>query len=147
MGLTLSLVNTGTPSAYTARPGPCLHLFRRPHWDALQSEWGDWWPDSSGVKQDSALGLRKWPHVTIYPLSTHLEVPPGRRVGWGHHFSARDQVTQYGEPFAHAEAEDLHQPRWGRALASSAKQKKKRDPRANRKETELGLPRQLRGGR
>lgn len=40
MGLTLSLVNTGTPSAYTARPGSCLHLFRRPHWDALQSEGG-----------------------------------------------------------------------------------------------------------
>lgn len=67
-------------------------------------------------------------------------------LGNAHRFSVRDQVTHDGEPFAHAGAKDLHQPHWGTDPWLPVPSRKKKDPRANERETELGTPRQLRGG-
>lgn len=82
--------------------------------------------------------------ASCHPLSTRLSVPPSQTA---YHFSARDQATQDGDPFAHPGAEDLPQLcSGGWTPGSQGWKEKETDSRANRRETELGTLRQLRGG-
>lgn len=84
--------------------------------------------------------------ASCHHLSIRLSVPPSRTA---HHFSARDQATQDGAPFAYPGAKDLPQLHWGGGWTPGSQgwQEKERDLRANRRKTESGTLRQLRGGR
>lgn len=80
----------------------------------------------------------------LMTLSTHLAVPLEQRAC---HVSARDQMTQDGDSSARPRARDLHQPHRGNgALARSARRKKARDLKANKRETKFGTLRQLHDG-
>lgn len=61
-----------------------------------------WLPESSRETQFQVL------ENSLMPPSVHMpEVSPGQRA---HYFSARDKMTQDGEPFAHPGAKDLYHP-------------------------------------
>lgn len=111
--------DTGHPSS-----GPVSHLFRR--LALIPSSLGVGWNVLTGVgvlegaTPHSSLGRagclslsevkagRPRPGTqemaSCHPLSTCLSVPPSQTA---YHFSARDQTTQDGAPFAHPGAEDL----------------------------------------
>lgn len=104
------------------------------------------------LSEIKAPGLRSGAQemASCHSLSAHLSVPSSQTA---YHFSARDQATQDGVPFAHPGAEDLPQLHWGvvvggdgRTPGSQGWQEKETNSRANRRETELGTVRQLRGG-
>lgn len=148
--------DTGHPSS-----GPVSHLLRR--LALIPSSLGLGWNVVTGVRvleganPHSSLGRAgclslsgvkaggprpgSQEMASCHPLSTRLSVPPNQTA---YHFSARDQD---GDPFAHPGAEDLPQLRSGGwTPGSQGWQEKETDSRANRRETELGTLRQLRGG-
>lgn len=76
--------------------------------------------------------------ASCYLLSARLSVSPSQTA---YHFSARDQATQDGAPFAHSGTEDLPQLHSGWGVGgwtpgSQGWQEKETDLRANRRETE-----------
>lgn len=94
---------------------------------------------------------RTWPWGLGNGLMPPSVCTPGRAyLGRGqgtHQVSAKDQVTQDGEPFTHCGAKDPKQPQWGTDPWLPVPSRKTKNQRANRWETELGTPRQLCGGR
>lgn len=141
--------------------GALAHLLMEPGWDTLQPggglercAWGKGPRESDPHRTAAEAELTAYvslePNrktqemVSGYSLPTHLAVPLGQ--GRTRHFSTRDQLTQGGYSFVRLGSGESHQPpHLGNGLLPPRASRKK-DPGADKKQTELGTLRQLRGG-
>lgn len=109
-----------------------------PHCTAVEEE-----PTPKSVWNQTGLRAGTQEMVSGCSLPTDVVVPPVQGIL---HFGTRDQVTPVATPLPILGGGESHQPpHLGNGLLPPRASRKK-DPRANKRQTELGTLRQLHGG-